>query len=68
MSSRGYRESAVLPIGSADHILGPRKAAIELVEYLVDVSFGLQSLADAVERTSRRLPSKRPRVALGKVH
>ena len=35
---------------------------------VVDVSFGLQSLADAVERTSRRLLSKRPRVALGKVH
>jgi protein-disulfide isomerase len=35
---------------------------------VVDVSFGLQSLADAVERTSRRPLSKSLRVALGKVH
>ena len=33
MSNRTYRESATFPIGPVDHILGPMKAAIELVEY-----------------------------------
>src|SRR5207244_4702513 len=33
MSNRTYRESATFPTGPVDHIRGPMKAAIELVEY-----------------------------------